>query len=83
MTEVTSCILTEQRLHSKFKARGKTSAGRLSSGQRGSLLPALTQEYVKTALSLDQHTAPWFANCLYISISASSGYPISKAGLVR
>ena len=41
-----------------------------------------TQEYVKNGfIFLDEHTPPWFANCLYISISASFGYRIGKAGL--
>jgi len=30
---------------------------------------------------LDESTPDWFANCIYISISASFGYRVGKAGM--
>ena len=41
-----------------------------------------TQGYVKEGfLFLDSSTPDWFANCIYISIAASFGYRIGKAGV--
>ena len=42
----------------------------------------LTQEYVREGfVFLDTSTPDWFANCIYISIAASFGYRIGKAGV--
>lgn len=41
-----------------------------------------TQEYVREGfVFLDTSTPDWFANCIYISIAASFGYRIGKAGV--
>ena len=41
-----------------------------------------TQEYVREGfIFLDTSTPDWFANCIYISIAASFGYRIGKAGV--
>ena len=41
-----------------------------------------TQEYVREGVVfLDTSTPDWFANCIYISIAASFGYRIGKAGV--
>ena len=41
-----------------------------------------TQDTVKEGfIFLDESTPDWFANCIYISISASFGYRIGKAGI--
>lgn len=41
-----------------------------------------TQGYVKEGfVFLDTSTPDWFANCIYISITASFGYRIGKAGV--
>ena len=41
-----------------------------------------TQEYVREGfVFLDTSTPDWFANCIYISIDASFGYRIGKAGV--
>jgi hypothetical protein len=41
-----------------------------------------TQEAVKEGfIFLDESTPDWFANCIYISISASFGYRVGKAGM--
>ena len=40
------------------------------------------QEYVREGfVFLDTSTPDWFANCIYISIAASFGYRIGKAGV--
>ena len=47
----------------------------------GCFLP-WTQDTVKEGfIFLDESTPDWFANCIYISISASFGYRIGKAGI--
>jgi hypothetical protein len=47
----------------------------------GCFLP-WTQDAVKEGfVFLDESTPDWFANCIYISISASFGYRVGKAGM--
>ena len=47
----------------------------------GCFLP-WTQDAVKQGFEfLDESTPDWFANCIYISISASFGYRVGKAGV--
>jgi hypothetical protein len=41
-----------------------------------------TQDAVKQGfIFLDESTPDWFANCIYISISASFGYRVAKGGV--
>jgi|TARA_R100000734_G_C3260862_1_gene59595 hypothetical protein len=82
-TEATSTMLMEQQLTRQMESSWKDEFWVIIFG---SILVACflpwTQEYVKNGfIFLDEHTPPWFANCLYISISASFGYRIGKAGL--
>ena len=82
-TEATSTMLMEQQLTRQMESSWKDEFWVIIFG---SILIACflpwTQEYVKNGfIFLDEHTPPWFANCLYISISASFGYRIGKAGL--
>jgi len=82
-TEATSTMLMEQQLTRQMEGSWKDEFFVIIFGGIlvASFLP-WTQEYVKNGfIFLDQHTPPWFANCLYISISASFGYRIGKAGL--
>lgn len=82
-TEATSTMLMEQQLTRQMEGSWKDEFWVIIFGSIliGCFLP-WTQEYVKNGfIFLDQHTPPWFANCLYISISASFGYRIGKAGL--
>ena len=46
-------------------------------------LPMLSvQDAVKEGfVFLDESTPDWFANCIYISISASFGYRVAKGGM--
>jgi len=47
----------------------------------GCFLP-WTQDAVKEGfVFLDESTPDWFANCIYISISASFGYRVAKGGM--
>ena len=82
-TEATSTMLMEQQLTRQMEGSWKDEFWVIIfvSILIGCFLP-WTQEYVKNGfIFLDLHTPPWFANCLYISISASFGYRIGKAGL--
>ena len=46
----------------------------------GCFIP-FTQDAVKEGfIFLDESTPDWFANCIYISISASFGYRVAKGG---
>ena len=82
-TEATSTMLMEQQLTRQMEGSWKDEFWVIIFG---SILVACflpwTQDFVKNGfIFLDLHTPPWFANCLYISISASFGYRIGKAGL--
>lgn len=82
-TEATSAMLMEQQLTKQMESSWKDEFWVIIFG--GILIACFlpwTQEYVKNGfIFLDTHTPPWFANCLYISISASFGYRIGKTGL--
>jgi len=82
-TEATSAMLMEQQLTKQMESSWKDEFWVIIFG--GILIACFlpfSQEYVKNGfIFLDQHTPPWFANCLYISISASFGYRIGKTGL--
>jgi hypothetical protein len=82
-TEATSAMLMEQQLTKQMESSWKDEFWVIIFG--GILVACFlpfSQEYVKNGfIFLDQHTPPWFANCLYISISASFGYRIGKTGL--
>jgi hypothetical protein len=82
-TEATSSMLMEQQLTRQMESSWKDEFWVIIFGAIlvGCFLPR-TQEYVKNGfIFLDEYTPEWFANCLYISISASFGYRIGKAGI--
>ena len=82
-TEATSSMLNEQSLTSQMAGSWKDEAWTIFfiAVLTGCFLP-WTQDTVKEGfIFLDESTPDWFANCIYISISASFGYRIGKAGI--
>ena len=47
----------------------------------GCFIPYTQDAVQKGFVFLDESTPDWFANCIYISISASFGYRVAKGGM--
>lgn len=47
----------------------------------GCFIPWTQDAVQKGFVFLDESTPDWFANCIYISISASFGYRVAKGGM--